>query len=298
MAIDIQGWKVQQAYPLEKYPIADGQRFYLSQKLNGVRCSYLNGQLISRQGKTFQGFQYILDYINVLQLGQWFLDGELIRLNTNWVSDNENFRVGTGIINSQQEEKPGFCFVIFDMMPAWAFAQDSQELYSVRYQRLQDLKDAIDNNKIPCLAVVDHFYAGTDQNQIEHWLRYADENDMEGCMINLDMPYRKTRNRGILKVKSFKSCDIPCVEVFEGEGKYAGMLGGVIALYKGNRLGVGTGFNDDQRWRYWQHPEEIVGHIIMVKYKEESTNKKDGNLSVQFPVFECVRELGKSESYN
>ena len=33
-----------------------------------------------------------------------------------------------------------------------------------------------------------------------------------------------------------------------------------------------------------KHPEEIVGKIVSVKYKEETQNK-DGGKSLQFPVY-------------
>ena len=45
------------------------------------------------------------------------------------------------------------------------------------------------------------------------------------------------------------------------------------------------------------NPKNVVGHIISVKYKEETKNK-DGGISIQFPVFECVRFDKDEPSYN
>ena len=43
-------WEVQQAYPIDKYPVKDGTEFWLTQKLNGVRATYYKGQLFARSG--------------------------------------------------------------------------------------------------------------------------------------------------------------------------------------------------------------------------------------------------------
>lgn len=43
-------WEVQQAYPIEKYPLKDGTWFALTQKLNGVRATYYKGKLYARSG--------------------------------------------------------------------------------------------------------------------------------------------------------------------------------------------------------------------------------------------------------
>lgn len=109
--------------------------------------------------------------------------------------------------------------------------------------------------------------------------------------------YRCKRHNGLLKVKSFLSCDVECIGVYEGDGKYKGMLGGIIVDYKGYEVGVGSGFDDATREHLWKHQGEVVGRIVQIKYKTESKNKK-GGLSLQFPIFQVVRELGKEVSYN
>ena len=51
---------------------------------------------------------------------------------------------------------------------------------------------------------------------------------------------------------------------------------------------MGSGFSDEQRDYYFNNPNEIVGKIVTVKYKEATTNKNGGE-SLQFPVFVTVR---------
>jgi DNA ligase-1 len=54
---------------------------------------------------------------------------------------------------------------------------------------------------------------------------------------------------------------------------------------------------DEQRDTFWQHRDELIGRIVEVKYKEESSDKKTGQLSLQFPIFVSLREEGKEVSY-
>ena len=66
---------------------------------------------------------------------------------------------------------------------------------------------------------------------------------------------------------------------------------------KDNDLRCGSGFTQEQRNYYWNNPEQIVGKIVTIKYKEETRNK-NGGLSIQFPVFQTVRQDKTEESYN
>jgi len=53
---------------------------------------------------------------------------------------------------------------------------------------------------------------------------------------------------------------------------------------------------DEQRDEFWRQRDELPGRVIEVKYKEESSDKKTGQLSLQFPIFVSLREEGKEES--
>ena len=110
--------------------------------------------------------------------------------------------------------------------------------------------------------------------------------------------YRTKRTPDLLKVKKFHSADILCTGVFEGEGRLVGKLGGIYVDFRGNKVGVGSGFNDEQREYYWKNQDEIVGKIVEIKYFEESTNQKDDSISLRFPVFISVREEKGKEDIN
>lgn len=295
-------YETQQAYPIsDKNKPKKNEWFSLSEKLNGINGGFINGECLSRQGKEICGMNHIID--ELLQLGidtnKYYINGELIRLNYDSIPDDENFRLTTSIVNSDAEKKPEIGFVFYEIIPMNDFLSgECKTTYKNRLKIYKNVQNKIKELGLNHVKFVDQYYDGTDQSKIQEWLDYADTHNKEGIMLNKDTPWQAKRNNGILKVKSFKSCDIVCTGVEEGDGKYKGTLGRINCNYKGSTLGVGSGFTDSQRELYWNCPEEIVGKIVTVKYKTETKNSKDDAVSVQFPVFVCVRNDKDEESYN
>lgn len=294
-------WDVQQAYPIsDKNRPKDGEWFALSQKINGNNCGWYKGQLISRQGKPFKGLNHIIkDLERLPRINDFFVNGELIRKNYDNLSDNDNFQIGTGIINSDDSDKSCIKFVIYEIIPVEEFENGESKLgYKARRETLLNpLSTAISRLGTDNLEVVPIIYEGTDQSVIQQLLDKADADGWEGLMLNKDTKWKNKRNNGILKIKSFHHADILCTDVVEGDGKYKGTLGLIKCDYKGYELGVGSGFTDEQRNYYWNNPDEIVGKIVQIKFKGETKNK-NGGISVQFPIFEIVRSDKSKPSYN
>ena len=293
-------WEVQQAYPLaDKNEPKDGEWFALSQKLNGNNNGVLDGKCISRQGKEFTGMEHIIADINKLSFKDMFFNGELIRKNEDNLPDDENFQIGTGVINSDDTDKTCIKFVIYEMLPKTEFLNGESKLtYKQRRKTYLDpLAEEIVALGLENIEVVPLVYEGTDKSKIQELLDKADNEGWEGLMLNKDTKWKNKRNNGILKVKSFLHADLLCTDVVEGDGKYKGTLGLIKCDYKGFDLGVGSGFTDYQRDYYWNHRDEIVGKIVQIKYKGETKNKQ-GGLSVQFPIFEIIRNDKTEPSYN
>ena len=290
-------WNVQQAYPIEKYPIKEGTWFCLTEKLNGVRCTYYRGQLIARSGEVFEGLDHILDELKH-HPGLVF-DGELTLKSTcrGNMSDNEAFRAATGILNSDGD-KSSIQFTIFDVLPGAEFDEGESSIsYAGRRRDLELIARYLHMARSQNVSVLPCLYKGTDQTQIDRLLERMVAEDKEGLMVNLDVPYKRKRHSGILKVKRFYTMDLPILRVEEGTGKYAGMMGNLVVDYKGNEVGVGTGFTDEQRDWFWTHRDELPGVLVEVKYKEVSANKKTGAESLQFPVFVGLRTDKTEVSY-
>lgn len=293
-------WDVQLGSGFDKLKLKQNEYFYLSQKLNGIRASAINNKFVSRQGKTINGMQHILNDIQMLTNGtNMFFDGELIRKNIDGITDNENFRIGTGIINSDASTKEEIKFVIFDCFPKDELKDGkSKDKYSKRKQQLLYYNAEIKVKGLTNIEIVPMMYEGTDTSEIMKGLDYASEHDWEGCMINKDTVYECKRTTNLIKVKKFFSADLEVVDVLEGEGRLKGTLGALVVKYKNNTVNVGSGYDDETRKYICDNREDMIGKIIEVKYKEVSKDKKTGLESLQFPIFKNCRFDKTEESLN
>lgn len=124
------------------------------------------------------------------------------------------------------------------------------------------------------------------------------ENGWEGLILKKNGPYEGKRTKNLLKVKSFLDAEYMVEDVYftkkrmlnkNGLEEEVECLGGVSINHKGFRVDVGSGWDDQQRIFYREHPEEIVGKIITVKYFEETKND-DGTISLRFPIVKHIYE--------
>lgn len=290
-------WEVQQAYPIDKYPVKEGTEFWLTQKLNGTRATYYNGQLIARSGLAYQGLEHIIQELYWVNGSGIVLDGELTLRDKGNMSDNEAFRMATGIINSDDKDKTKICYTVFDAIPVQDFESDNPTfVYSKRRQLLERLEPIFDKDFSP-VRILPVLYHGKDLSKIDTLLAQMVAEDKEGLMLNLDVPYRRTRHKGILKIKRFYTMDLPIIRCEEGTGRLAGMLGAFVLQYKDNEVKVGSGFTDEQRVAFWQSRDNITGMLCEVKYKEVSKDKNTELESLQFPVFVSLRDDKTEVSY-
>lgn len=290
-------WEVQQAFAIEKYPIPNGEEFWVTEKLNGVRATFINNELIARSGTVFQGLEHITKELTDLSKAGFVVDGELTLLNKNGLSDNEAFRVATGILNSDEQYKTKIGLTVFDIVPIDDFYSGNPTItYSERRKLLDALNYCGQVNKY--VKTVPILYHGNDQSQISILLEQMVREDKEGLMINLNVPYKRTRHRGILKVKRFYTMDLPIVRFEEGSGRLKGKLGGIVVDYKNNEVKIGSGFTDEQRELIWNNQNDFMDLLCEVKYKEISYDKKTGLESLQFPIFVGFRNDKTTISYD
>lgn len=285
--------------PIDKCKLKGNEWISISRKLNGTRCAFIGTKCITRQGKEYTGLQHIVNDLQLMGYSDMFVDGELIYKNPENLSDSESFQKGTGIAMSKDLNKTQLKLVVFDMFPLNEFWDGkSKEKYLDRNNKyLMKLDSKIRECNVENIELVRIVYEGFDHAQIKKWLDYAEENDWEGIICNLDANYECKRTKNLIKVKKFFTCDIFCTSVEEGDGRNKETLGALVCDYKGNKVNVGSGFSDEERKRLWKNPNDVVGHIVSIKYKEETKNK-DGGVSVQFPVFEGIRFDKTEPSYN
>ena len=291
-------WEVQQAFPIDTYPIPEGEEFWLTQKLNGTRATFHQGRLRARSGTEYKGLDHIVKEIMFIAMAGFVLDGELTLKDKGNLSDNEAFRKATGIINSDSEDKSEICYTVFDIIPLQTFEENGNDInYSVRRLILDELAKSLDKDGAKYVSVLPVLYHGKDQKQISSLLDKMVAEDKEGLIANLDVPYKRQRHRGILKIKRFYTMDLPIVRCEEGTGRLAGTLGAFVVDFDGNEVNVGSGFSDDQRREFWGNKENLIGTLCEVKYKDISSDKSKGGKSLQFPIFVGLRTDKTEVSY-
>lgn len=274
----------------------------VSLKLDGIRCTALiddKSHVVfkTRQGKIIKGLLEIKMALKAYNLSNCMLDGELIRINKENLPSDENFRLTTEIVNSKSDDKTGLEFVLFDVTPLSAYYEKECDMdYRTRMILLSQLIPQ--PNKF--IRIVPMYGTTEDVDVIYKTLSEVTSQGLEGLMLNtLTGKYGfGKRSKDLLKVKAMQTCDIKCIGVEEGEGKYAGVLGKIVCDYKGFTLRVGSGFTDDERKFYWNNQDKIINQLVEIQYFEESKDKKTGDLSLRFPVFKRIRDDKTEVSYD
>jgi len=274
----------------------DGKDFTITLKLDGIRCIAIKyGEsisLFSRQGQLIEGLVDIENELRQHPLSEFVLDGELLISDRSGMPSKEQYKATSKIVR-KDGDKYGVDLIAFDYLNYDSFQnQECSCPYSVRREWLElRFKNMKYVNVLPTL------YSGSDTLQILMLLDKARADGQEGCMINVnDAPYEFKRTQNLLKVKVMQDCDLKIIGFEEGQGRLAGTLGRLNVDYKGNILGVGGGFSDEQRKYFWSNKDKLIGRVVCVQYFEETQNK-DGILSLRFPVFKELREIGKEVSY-
>lgn len=259
--------------------------------VHNCRMGFIGTECRTRQNKKINGVDHIIKDLQAMGYDNMFVDGELLYKNKERLSDSEAFQKGTGIANSKSGDKSQLKFVIFDMFPLKEFwSGKSKEPYSIRSKDLDELEEKLKFHPTDNIEVVPRVYHGYDHSKIWEWLQYAEDNDWEGCCINLDKPYECKRTKSLIKVKQFYDATLRVIGYEEGSGKNKGALGSLIVKYKDGKSGVGYGYSDQMRKDLWEKRDELIGKLIDIKYKEETKDKNTGLPSLQFAGFICFRE--------
>ena len=268
--------------------------FTLTEKLDGFRLATIihndKIEFYSRQGQLVEGLVEVEEdmkmFCKVNKLHNAFFDGELVAVNCEELSSDENYKVVTKTARTKGIKR-GLKYNIFDTLSYEEFM--SQNCDTEYYKRRWLLNELSKNVNLTHINILPVLYNGSDKDMIMEYLNKARENHKEGIMINLDNGmYEFKRTTNLLKVKVMQDADLKIVDVYEGTGKNKGKLGGIIIefIYKDNtyRCECGSGFSDDERIDYWNNPEKILNKIATIQYFEISKND-NGGYGLRFPVW-------------
>lgn len=213
----------------------DLARYWVSEKLDGVRAYWDGARLLTRSG-------------HVIAAPAWFIegwpdtpmDGEL------W-GGRGTFDRTSGIVRTGQprdDDWRSLRFCVFDL-PAEPGTFD---------RRLAVLSERIRHTNSAWLTAVEQVKV-RDEIELTRLLRKIEAQGGEGLMLHRgDSLYVGARSDDLLKLKSFEDAEAKVIAYVEGRGKYAGMMGALLVeLPNGIRFKLGTGFSDDQR----RHPPPL-----------------------------------------
>ncbi len=273
--------------------------WYLSRKLDGVRClAFFNehGEVsfFSRSGKPFETLDIVGDELERLNLSNIVMDGELCMVDKN---GDEDFQSIIKEIKRKDHTISNPLFQIFDLISLEDFENKTSK---------EKLSERLDNLKITLKNISSKYFKVLEQDLLTSWdmfesnMNRAVKNGWEGLMLRKDDTYKGKRSQDILKVKKFYDDEYVVIDlensinrvIVDGLEVEEMMLKKVVIEHKGNRVDVGSGFTIDERRKYFNNPNEILGKTICVQYFEETTNQ-NGTNSLRFPVIKAVYENGR-----
>ena len=272
------------------------QKWFASHKLDGVRCLAIvdeNGtcNFFSRQGKTFDTLDTLKNEIEGLNLRNIVFDGEVCVVDENGAEDFQ------GIMKEIKRkdhtiENPKY--KIFDYLMLEEFdTQVSKRSLSDRLGKFNMVYNTF-NEQLNCIDLLEQWKVESEEH-FQELAELATKNNWEGLILRKDCEYKGKRSNDLLKVKKFfdeeyvvKSIETSTHRIIvNGLEVEEEMLSNVVIEHKGCDVGVGSGFDQSERRKYFKNPELIIGKTITVQYFEETLNQ-DGCHSLRFPVVKHV----------
>jgi len=227
----------------------DLSKYWVSEKLDGVRVYWDGSQLISRGG-------------NIYHAPDWFikdfpkqkLDGEL------WI-ERQNFELVVSTVRDKTPDQQAWRQVKF-------MAFDMPELALPFDDRLIQLRRTIKDANISWLKLVKQWRVADHQllmKQLEMYTKLG----AEGLMLHrASSTYKGKRSGDLLKVKPYQDAEAVVIQHIEGKGKYKELMGALIVkMSNGLKFKIGTGFSDKER----QYPPAI-GSTVTYQYHGKTKN--------------------------
>ena len=279
----------------------------LEVKLDGVRTLAIvhpDGKvdMLSRNGKEFTNFGHIQEEISAVVKQDpppypLVLDGEVM---------SENFQdLMKQVHRKGSADAKDAVLHLFDFIPL-------EEFKKGKWDKTQTLRTAMlkawyqkHETNLNAVRVLDHEIVNLDtpegQTTYTEVNKRAVQGGYEGIMIkDLEAPYECKRSHAWLKLKPFIEVSLEIKATEEGTGRNVGKLGALICegVDDGKKIktNVGSGLSDDNRDKFWQSKDKLIGQIVEVRADAITKNQdSEDEYSLRFPRFMRFRgfELGE-----
>ena len=239
----------------------DPTGWWISEKLDGVRCYWSGTRFYSRNGNQFLAPAFFTEKLPKTVS----LDGEL------WMG-RKMFQKCVGIIKRQDIKKHDMnewakiVYVIFD-------APSIKGNFEKRLHYIHNLAEKIQS---PYVRAHEHRKC-TGIEDMQEELERVEKLGGEGIMLRQPGSiYEHRRSNTLLKVKTFTDAEATVIGFKNGTGRCYGMMGALLVKGdNGIEFKIGSGFNDQQR----MNPPK-KGSRVTYKYQELSNSGKP-----RFPIF-------------
>lgn len=278
--------------------------YVVTEKLDGNRCVAVfnkgtnHWEFYSRSGKPMK-----VDFDMIGLDPDFIYDGEVMSEEQTDLSDMRHksiaddidfeydvrsaqlqFNKTSGLINSHIPNKRGLIYNVFDIIDTAPY-----------YERRECLNNLNAKGDVRILPVL---YAGKDMNIVKSLLGRITQMGGEGVMLNnIDRSYEHKRSDALLKYKQVQFMDMEVTDVYDGTGKYAGLVGGLTCILNTDdgkiiTCDVGSGLSDAQRMKWAIDQSLIIGKIVQIGYHELTQREENigtNTYSLRFPRLIKVR---------
>ena len=227
----------------------DLDRYWVSEKLDGVRAYWDGERLLSRKGNPINAPPWFVEHYPRVPL-----DGEL------WMGRGAFERLSGAVRRQVPDDAQwrGIRFMVFDL-------PSSPGTFDRRLQRLREMFETIAS---PYLALVEQFRVA-DRAELMETLDRVVAGGGEGLMLHKGSSlYTAGRGGDLLKLKAHEDAEAVVVGHLPGKGRLTGMLGALLVeTPEGLRFRLGTGFSDEER----RNPPPL-GATVTYKYYGRTRN--------------------------
>ena len=266
-------------------------------KYDGVRVIAItknnNTTLYSRNGKIFSNFPHIEEALSKPEFNNMVFDGEVM---------SDDFQSLMKQVHRKTNAKTEDAYLaLFDILPLNEFNNGKSKLTTI--ERKKDLEKF--SKKFPSsIKVVDYTVVNLDedsgQKTYSSMNKKALDAGYEGLMIKPENDYYECkRSHAWLKMKPFIEVTLKVTEVHEGTGRHIGKLGSftVEGTDDGKffSLNVGSGLTDDDREKFWQYKDSLIGQLIEVRADAVTKSIEGESFSLRFPRFKTFRGFRPGE---
>ena len=260
----------------------DGMRFNAIVRNGTVEYRSRNGKELNLLGNLDN------DFILLSQGVECVFDGELIVNDKGVILDRQT---GNGILNKASKgtisdlEAHKIRATVWDVIPYNDFIAGVCKVpYSTRMNSLELMLE----RKPEKVMMVQSNVVNTIDDANALFETYLADGQEGIILKDLNGVWEDKRTKSQIKFKGELECDLKCVGVQAGTGKYEGMMGALLLESQDGivKVSCGSGFNDEHRTTIG---DEVIGKIIAVKYNARIVNKQ-GEHSLFLPIFLEVRE--------